>query len=125
MKLSDIVKQYREEHGLSQREFAKHCDLSNSLIANVERELNTAGKPFTPSFETIQKIANGMGLSASDILHQMDNVEIYISPVDEIRDELKDNMELRMLLSAASDLKKDDLKAVTDMIKRIKRSYTD
>ena len=120
MKLSEIVKQYRENHRISQRTFAKHCDLSNSLIANVERELNTAGKPFTPSFETIQKIANGMGLSASDLMLQMDDMEIYISPVDEIRDELKENMELRMLLSDASDLTKDQLKLLRKIAQELR-----
>lgn len=120
MKLSEIVKQYRAEHKISQRDFAKHCGLSNVAISNIERELNSYKKPFTPSFDTIQKVANGMGMSASDLMLQMDDMEIYTSPVDEIRDELKDNMELRMLLSAASDLSKADLKALTDIAKRLR-----
>lgn len=122
MRLSEIVKQYREEHGLSQRDFAKVCGLSNALISNVERELNTAGKPFTPSFDTVQKIAFGMGQSANDLLREMDDTDVYLSPTDEIRDELKDNPELRMLLSAASDLSKDDLLALTDIAKRFRGS---
>lgn len=120
MRLSEIVKKYREEHGISQREFAKHCDLSNAVISNVERELNTVGKPFTPSFETISRIASGMGMSVHELFMQIDDVEVYVSPADEIRDELKDNLELRMLLSTASDLNKQQLKLLNDIAKQIR-----
>lgn len=43
MKLSEIVRRYREEHGLSIRQFAKQCDISHSAIANIENETNSYG----------------------------------------------------------------------------------
>lgn len=121
MRLSEIVKKYREEHGLSQRDLAKLSGLSNAQISNVERELNTAGKPFTPSIDTITKLANAMGRSANDLMSDMDDMDVYFSPTDEIRDELKDNPELRVLLSTAADLTKEDLIALAEIAKRFHR----
>jgi hypothetical protein len=51
----------------------------------------------------------------------MDDADIYISEVDEMRDELKDNPDLRMLLSAASDLKPEDIRKLTEIAKMIRR----
>lgn len=67
MKLSEIVMAYRKEHGLSIRQFAQKCGLSHSAIANVENERNSMGNPYTPSFETLQHLALGMGLSVNAI----------------------------------------------------------
>ena len=43
MKLSEIVRRYREEHGLSIRQFAKQCELSHASMANIENEVNSRG----------------------------------------------------------------------------------
>lgn len=51
----------------------------------------------------------------------MDDADIYISEVDEMRDELKDNPDLRMLLSAAYDLKPEDIRKLTEIAKMIRR----
>ena len=121
MKLSEIVMAYRKEHGLSIRQFAQKCGLSHSAIANVENERNSMGNPYTPSFETLQHLALGMGLSVNDLIKSMDDADIYISEVDEMRDELKDNPDLRMLLSAAYDLKPEDIRKLTEIAKTIRR----
>jgi transcriptional regulator with XRE-family HTH domain len=36
MKLSEIVRRYREEHGLSIRQFAKQCDISHSKLERLK-----------------------------------------------------------------------------------------
>ena len=36
MKLGEFIKQYREEHGISQREFARRCGISNTAIQSIE-----------------------------------------------------------------------------------------
>lgn len=121
MKLSEIVKRYREEHGLSIRQFAKQCDISHTAIANIESETNSYGEPYIPQLGTINKVAYGMGIPARELLAMMDNVNIDDSPVDEIRDELKDNPDLRALLSASSKLSKEDLAVVIQIVKRMNR----
>ena len=121
MRLSEIVKQYRQEHGLSIRQFARLCDLSHAAVANIESEKNSYGNPYVPSMETLQKVSTGLGISLMDPLSAADDMEISASPTDEIRDELKDNPELRVLLSAAADLTKEDLIALTEIAKRFHR----
>ena len=47
MTLSDLVQEYRREHGLSQRQFASICGLSNGYISMLERNVNPkTGQPF-------------------------------------------------------------------------------
>ena len=50
-------------------------------------------------------------------------MEIYSSDVDEMRDELRKNPELRMLLSASRDLDKDDIKMLISIAKKINKEY--
>ena len=54
MKLGDVIREYREIHGMSQRTFARKCGLSNVQIAFLERGYGSNGKPFEPTFETIR-----------------------------------------------------------------------
>ena len=122
MKLSEIVRQYREEHGLSIRQFAKQCDLSHASMANIENEVNSRGQPYIiPQMGTINKIAFGMGIPARELLSMMDGVKIDESPTDDLRDELKDNPELRTLLSASSKLSKEDLQFVIRFVEKMNR----
>jgi len=123
MKLSEIIRAYRQEHELSLRQFANMCGLSHAVINNIERERNSNGDPFTPSFETLSKVASGMGISVNDLLRDMEDMEIYSSDVDEMRDELRNNPELRMLLSASRDLDKDDIKMLIAIAKKINKEY--
>ena len=121
MKLSEIVCRYREEHGLSIRQFAKQCDISHSAIANIENETNSYGEPYIPQLGTINKVAFGMGIPARELLSMMDGVKIDESPTDDLRDELKDNPELRTLLSASSKLSKEDLQFVIRFVEKMNR----
>ena len=49
MKLSELLKQYRSENKISQRELARRCGLSNSLISLMEMGVNPqTGKEMSP-----------------------------------------------------------------------------
>ena len=109
MKLSEIVRRYREEHGLSIRQFAKQCGISHSAIANIENETNSYGEAYIPQLGTINKVAYGMGIPARELLSMMDGVKIDESPTDDLRDKLKDRHDLRILLSASEKLSADDV----------------
>ena len=64
MKISEVVKQYRERMGLSLRDFANRCGISHTTISFIENEKNpTTGRPMELSLITYQKLANGMGMS--------------------------------------------------------------
>ena len=64
MKLSLLLKTYREAHEISQRELARRCGLSNSLISLMEMGVNPqTGKEMSPDLETYRKIADGLEMS--------------------------------------------------------------
>jgi transcriptional regulator with XRE-family HTH domain len=74
MKLSEIVRKYRADHDLSQREFAKRCGLSNSYISFIENECNPkTGRPITPTIEQYKKIADAMSISVQDLFLSLDS----------------------------------------------------
>ena len=65
MELRDIIKQYREAHNLSQREFADRCgSITHGYISMIEANFNkSTGKPSYPSVSKLEAIAHGMGIT--------------------------------------------------------------
>lgn len=90
MKLGDIILNYRTEHGLSQRQFALRCGLSNGTISNLEKGINpNTGKPLAPSLELLNRLAVCMGMTVTELLVLADDMPIsltaerVVSPIDE------------------------------------------
>lgn len=73
MELKEIVKAYREENNLTQREFAARCkDISHAYVAIIEKDISpTTGKPPRPSIEKLTSIAHGMGMELEELLELM------------------------------------------------------
>ena len=79
MTLRECIINYRREHGLSQRGFAKLCGLTNGYISMVEADENPAtGKRILPSLPTIMKLAAGMGIPIVALLEMLDSDEIKL-----------------------------------------------
>lgn len=79
MKLGDLIREYREQHDLSQRQFADRCDLSNGYISILEKGANpNTGKPVTPTIPQLKKLASGLGMSMMDMLELVDDMPIDI-----------------------------------------------
>ena len=77
MELKNVLKNFREENKLSQREFARMCDLSNSLISLLEMGVNPqTGKKISPDLETYKKIASGRGISSQSLFEMLDDTEM-------------------------------------------------
>lgn len=80
MKLGDLIIQYRASHGLSQRQFASICGLSNGYISMLERGKNpSTNKPVTPTIPQLKKLATGMSISLMDLLDQVDDMPIDLN----------------------------------------------
>ena len=80
MTLGDAIRQYRLEHGMSQRQFAEKSKLSNGYIAMLERGVNpTTGKPLAPSIDKYGAIANAMGLSLNELFTAMEDSPIRVN----------------------------------------------
>lgn len=72
MKLSEMVKYYRAVNQISQRELARRCGLSNSLISLMEMGVNPqTGKEMSPDLETYRKLAYGMQMSVQDLFEKL------------------------------------------------------
>ncbi len=80
MKLGDLIKEYREKHGLSQRQFAMSCGLSNGYISMLEKGRNPkTNRPVTPNLQQMKKLADGMGTTMMDMLEQVDDMPVDLA----------------------------------------------
>lgn len=85
MKLSDVIKRYRIEHGLSQRQMGAQCGLSTGYISLIEKEINPqTGKQMVPSLPVLNKLSAGMGLTLDDLLAVCDDMDVTLSEKDSI-----------------------------------------
>lgn len=88
MKLSAIIADYRESMQISQREFARRCDLSNSYISFLEKDTNPkTGRPMVPTLVQYKKIATGMNMTVQQLFEMLDDdapVDLN-SPCDVLR----------------------------------------
>lgn len=90
MKLGDLIKEYRDSHDLSQRQFAVQCDLSNGYISILEKGINpSTGKPVTPTIPQLKKLADGMCMTLSELFEKADDMPIDVPsnlmPMPEMR----------------------------------------
>lgn len=79
MKLQNILKKYRDDHGLSQRQLANQCGLSNGYISILEKGKNpNTGKPVTPTLPQLKKLASGMSMTIHELLTLADDMPISL-----------------------------------------------
>ena len=82
MTLGQYVRQYREEHNLSQRKFAEMCGLSNAYISILEDGKSPkTGKDLIPKIDSLLRIANAMNITLNDLFDVIDDMEVDISTV--------------------------------------------
>ena len=73
MTLGDIVLKYREDHHLSQRQFAMKCGVSNGYISMIENNENpSTGKPVAVGISIIKSIASAMGMTVHELMGMCD-----------------------------------------------------
>lgn len=74
MKLSELIRDYRKTMNISQREFSRKCNLSNTYISFLEKEMNPkTGRPLVPTLEQYHKIATGMGITVQRLFELLDD----------------------------------------------------
>lgn len=128
MKLSEILRKYRREHDLSQREFAKRCGLSNSYISFLENECNPkTGKPMTPTIEQYKKLADAMSVSLHELIKSLDkdssvvltdlieSPQLFEEGVPPDPEPANDNV--RLLINGANRMDPEDIEQLTDMMR--------
>lgn len=60
-----MIYNYRMEEGISQREFARRCGLSNAIISKIET--GSSKKPVRQNIDTYEKIARVMGVDLTEM----------------------------------------------------------
>lgn len=79
MKLRDLIKNYRDTHDLSQRQFANQCNLSNGYISILEKGVNPrTGKPVTPTIPQLKKLADGMAMTLNELFDLVDDMPVSL-----------------------------------------------
>lgn len=73
MYIGELIKKYREKHGLSMQDFANLSGISKAYIGVLEKVYNpTTKEPVAPSLPKIQAIASAMGMELDDLLKLLD-----------------------------------------------------
>lgn len=104
MKLGQIIKEYRESQALSQRAFALKCGVTNSVISMLENDLNNhTGKVISPNLDTLNKIADAIGITTTELLRRMDDTQVTIPETMYLRPGIK------ALFNAAQDASDEDI----------------
>lgn len=82
MHIGEIITAFCDSKGLSYRQFALKCGLTNGYISMLINGANPkTGKPLRPSFETYTKLANGMNITINGLFEIMDDAPISTAPV--------------------------------------------
>lgn len=115
MTIGKRIKARREELGMTQAELAKKIGTTYQAISKYENDIIG-----TIPTKKLKQIADALDCNPVYLLGM--ESQVSTSPAsDEDRDELKNNAELKMLLSAAADLTKEDLIALAEIAKRFHR----
>ena len=130
MKLGEVIKRFREENGISQREFARRCELSNSLISILEIGINPqTGKEMEPDLRTYRRLASGMGISLQQLQKLLqDDATIALDQSQlteedmEFLEALHQDHELRMLFDHTRKMPHDDVVLIRQFAERLKKS---
>ena len=70
--LGEIIKKYRENNHLSQRDFAKRTSLSPSYINTLEKLYNPkTGKPCDVTIRVVFELANAMNFPLCELLQKL------------------------------------------------------
>ena len=120
MKLSELIIDFRKRMNISQREFSRMCDLSNTYISFIEKEINPkTGKPMVPTLEQYKKIADGMGISVQRLFELLDKdspVDISFPAVESSEPEAP-NDDLRVLFADLTKLSPDQQKQARQLFR--------
>lgn len=111
MKLSELIIEYRREHGISQRQLASQCSLSTGYISLIEKEINPqTGKPMVPSLAVLNKLAKGMGITLDNLLSVCDDMPVDISATEKTVLDEKDGLDLEIaeIILSLSESKKQE-----------------
>lgn len=125
MTLGEYISKYMDSHGLSQRQFALKCNVTNGYVSMLISGVNPrTGKTLRPTLDTYVKLADGMGIPLNDLFKAVDDTPVSLPTDDDelwqMREEMRRNPELRTLYDLQRKATKSELKQMTAFIKAIR-----
>ncbi len=78
MKLTEIIRNYIDEHNYSLRYFAHKCGISPAQMSLMSRGINSQGEKSIPREEILEKLAAGMGISYHELLSVLDDNSLIV-----------------------------------------------
>jgi len=79
MTLGDCIREYREEHDMSQRQFADKSGISNAYISMLEKNINPkTGEPPAASYDVYAKVAAMLRISVHELMEKADESTVFI-----------------------------------------------
>lgn len=77
MKIGEIIKKYRKEHGLSLRDFSRISGVSNSYLSMLESGRSPrSDRPIVPTLTKLNQIAAAMGISVNELISDIGGVTV-------------------------------------------------
>ena len=115
MKLGDLLKTYRSRNKITMKEFADSCGFSKAYVGMLEKGINpTTGKPVSPTVQTLEKIAKGMGRDLDSLLKALDEDQ----PVTISRVKPLDSEEIK-LVDNYREMNAEDKDFLWDIVRRL------
>ena len=115
-RFAENIKAYRKKRKMTQDELAKRLGVSRSAVGMWESGTRE------PDYDTLEKIAGVLYVNIESLIGTEEMLKTLPWEQDwEIREELKQNPDLRMLLSASSKLNEDDIKYLIQLAERMNR----
>ena len=111
MTLSDIVRNYCNEHKMSYRKFAEVSGLTSGYITMLLQDRNpSTGKPIKPTIDTYTKISDAMHMTVNDLFEIMDDAPIDFNQSAPCNYDTLSNIEIELLMAfrAANEQAKQD-----------------
>ena len=128
MTLSEFIIEYRKEHNMSSRAFARMVKMSPQQITNIEHGVGSNGKPMTSTMKTYKKIAEAIGMTEQDFLNML-NDNVLVNPneksPDILAETLSDNQAINELMRLIPFLNDQDVDALLSQAKELISSQQD
>lgn len=102
------------EYGQTEADVARSIGISRAAITGWK-------KGSQPSAASIKKLAKHFDASVEYFMQEKDEATVESSEVDEMREELLTNQDLRMLLSASRNLDAEDIRQLVALAERMNR----
>lgn len=113
MSIGENIKKIRKGQGLTQKELAEKCSLSRSYLADLERNR------YNPSLDSLQLIADSLGVNISALLDENKNSFSNKQPYDNLD---LGSVKLNKIARYAKDLTESDQDTVLNVVEALRRA---